>query len=518
MAQGFGETVEGHIEPGIIVDHYPGSDNGAKINAAVSSLHAAGGRCRLILTRAGIISTAPNLPVGCELHVEAEQTLTTSWTIVHHGVTIDFHGQAVTFTGKGPAFDIGKPSSITDSGTANTSATEKSLTWVDGPLFDNFDTGDQVCLHDNGCFNIASIDSARTMTLTLAPRDKKNVRFAGLMVPENAIGNNPTTYPVVIRNLILLLGEGGNGDAIRSTFTSNITFANIRVKGAFTWCYESRGSLSAKIYDLACSSSGISFNSYTAGGFTSGSNSNGIFGADVVSNLEGAAISFQSSSSNIAYRLRLEGNFGVNAWEDVNGANNACYGCYFERNGNGTASSSTILIRQSNNALIDSAIILDSGSTFNNGGNAIQISGLTPGVEIRDVTINGHSSSFGSAIACFGGGGAILIGNTYQGSYSRGVLNGCSSSPYIDTAGNFGITGLLQTSNGNLAGTCSMHAATSCTFHLGRGYSSSPICITTIQNATAIAGSCVVSGSTVTIHAARANSFKWGAVIIGNPN
>lgn len=76
---------------------------------------------------------------------------------------------------------------------------------------------------------------------------------------------------------------------------------------------------------------------------------------------------------------------------------------------------------------------------------------------------------------------------------------------------------LTQTTTGNIAGTCNMSASTSCTFSITAGYGSTPICIVTPQGATAIAGACSFSGTTVTITAASSNSLTWGALLIGNP-
>jgi hypothetical protein len=76
-----------------------------------------------------------------------------------------------------------------------------------------------------------------------------------------------------------------------------------------------------------------------------------------------------------------------------------------------------------------------------------------------------------------------------------------------------------QNSASNTGGTCSMSTSTSCTITISHTYTT-PVCIATVQSAT-LTGSatgCTVSGTTVTINAAVANSLTWGAFVFGNPN
>lgn len=79
---------------------------------------------------------------------------------------------------------------------------------------------------------------------------------------------------------------------------------------------------------------------------------------------------------------------------------------------------------------------------------------------------------------------------------------------------------LNQNATGNYGGSCAMSAATSCTFSISAAYSSAPICVATQQSATLTGGAvgCTVSGTTVTITSAVANSETWAAVLFGNPN
>jgi hypothetical protein len=79
-------------------------------------------------------------------------------------------------------------------------------------------------------------------------------------------------------------------------------------------------------------------------------------------------------------------------------------------------------------------------------------------------------------------------------------------------------THINQPSSNNHAGTCTMSSSTSCTWTLASAYTSTPICVASVQGVTAIAVACSVSGTAVTITAASSNSQTWGAVLVGNPN
>ena len=88
----------------------------------------------------------------------------------------------------------------------------------------------------------------------------------------------------------------------------------------------------------------------------------------------------------------------------------------------------------------------------------------------------------------------------------------------LDSSGDLSIFHLDQMAAKNFAGTCSMSSSTSCTWTLAGSYTGAPICIAVAQGITPIAAACSVSGTTVTVTAASANSLTWGAMVIGNPN
>ena len=78
---------------------------------------------------------------------------------------------------------------------------------------------------------------------------------------------------------------------------------------------------------------------------------------------------------------------------------------------------------------------------------------------------------------------------------------------------------LNQTAASATGGSCAMVAGTSCTITVGHTYTT-PLCIATQQSGTltGAAVGCTVSGTTVTVTAAVANSETWAALVFGNPN
>jgi hypothetical protein len=80
------------------------------------------------------------------------------------------------------------------------------------------------------------------------------------------------------------------------------------------------------------------------------------------------------------------------------------------------------------------------------------------------------------------------------------------------------VSAIQQIAVSTIGGTCSMAATTSCTITIGTTYTT-PVCIATQQSATLTGGAvgCTVSGTTVTITSAVANSETWGAFVFGNP-
>jgi hypothetical protein len=133
-------------------------------------------------------------------------------------------------------------------------------------------------------------------------------------------------------------------------------------------------------------------------------------------------------------------------------------------------------------------------------------------------TANGVAAWINVAAGEPGAWAGVPLGDA-DGLISPSQLSGTTGSGNVVLAANPALSGHLnQTATGNLAGTCSMHEGSSCTFTLNASFASTPICIVTIQSTTAISGGCTVSERKVTITAAETNSATWGAVLIGNPN
>jgi hypothetical protein len=102
--------------------------------------------------------------------------------------------------------------------------------------------------------------------------------------------------------------------------------------------------------------------------------------------------------------------------------------------------------------------------------------------------------------------------------YSATFSNFRAGSLAYSSNGPLSLGGQLnQTTPGTLGNTCTMTGGTSCTLTIANAYQS-PVCLVTVQGVTPIAGSCNVSGTTVTITALSPNSLSWGALVFGNPN
>jgi len=150
------------------------------------------------------------------------------------------------------------------------------------------------------------------------------------------------------------------------------------------------------------------------------------------------------------------------------------------------------------------------------GGKAVGVS--TTYVNLAKATVQFGTNSTPASLTATGNNTILQA----QGSYAeQGVLTNSSG---VRMAGwgskGFEVDGQFNQGAANtFAGTCTMSNGTSCSPPtLGNAYTSSPVCIATAQGATAIAGACSVSGTTVTITAASTNSLTWGYMLVGNPN
>lgn len=175
------------------------------------------------------------------------------------------------------------------------------------------------------------------------------------------------------------------------------------------------------------------------------------------------------------------------------------------------------------------------GSTLNNStvGNTQPLTlqnGTTPanGTSVSQA-FQAINSSFAFKSAGIITGTLVSDTNTAEaGSLSFSIINAGSQVTALTLsgtgnaviAGTASATAFGQVAASNTAGTCSMATLTSsCTITIAHTYTT-PVCIATQQSGTLTGGSvgCTVSGTTITITAATANSETWGAWVFGNPN
>ena len=148
-------------------------------------------------------------------------------------------------------------------------------------------------------------------------------------------------------------------------------------------------------------------------------------------------------------------------------------------------------------------------------------------VEAGQVYVN---DALGNITAEFSDLGALMLGANSDVSGSI-ILNGSgatgASTITVSADGTtvgfdqaVAATEIDQNAAKNFAGTCMMSTSTACTFTAAATFNSTPICIASVQSTTLTGGasSCALSGTTVTITAAVANSLTWAATLIGNPN
>lgn len=117
------------------------------------------------------------------------------------------------------------------------------------------------------------------------------------------------------------------------------------------------------------------------------------------------------------------------------------------------------------------------------------------------ITNCSHVYFLGENGACSGVSNEIGIG--LSATQEILVTPGKVNMPAVASVG----TGRAITASGL---TCTMAAGTTCTITVPTG---SVNCVVSVQGATAIAGSCSVSGTTLTVHAASSNSAVWEAIV-----
>jgi len=321
-------------------DQFPGADVGAKINAAVA---ASGGIPVKIIASPGIISTSPNLPMGFSLSfLPGTYTLSTTWYLRHRGVSVDFGGARISFSGDAalPAIVIGKSLSST----VNTNGTAVARTA--GDFFTEYDPGDQIAIN-GAMYNIASITDASNLILTATAGVQAGVASAGYLNPERAFGSYNS--PVRLHNLTLVYTGAGTTavDGVRLDFVTGteLSHLSLMIFPATGAALHLRGALSSRISDLNIYSSGRSLilDRLVAGGVDTGSNRNAFYGGSFINN--GVAgnesmIIDHASTHNLFSSLNFEGNYGrYTIYIQGISNSNIFRDCVWESNGDGNAAS-----------------------------------------------------------------------------------------------------------------------------------------------------------------------------------
>lgn len=112
----------------------------------------------------------------------------------------------------------------------------------------------------------------------------------------------------------------------------------------------------------------------------------------------------------------------------------------------------------------------------------------------------------------------------FPGCYvNDGQTNVISQGAQLNLSHSLSAAGLLQPSANTYSGSCTMNSTTSCTFAMSgtrlNNYLSFPsVDHSSSPPAPAISATCTLSGKTVIIRAATANSLTWDCLLIGNPN
>ncbi len=416
---------------------FSGGDQGAKINAAIAYAVTNNLPCHIALSTAGTISTAPNVLLGCALDIYAPQTIATTWTVYHHGTSIDFHGYLMTGnTGSAPVIDIGKASALAGTaGTVNTSGT--AVTWVSGPTFADLDLGDQISIAGN-IFNIASINSPTSITLTASAGTNSGAVYVAILDAENFIPNNHTPQPPTIKNFVVAAGTS-TGDAIRNTFSSNVSIQSAKIFGAFANGYEARGAMTAYVPDLSCSGcvDGIFLDSYTFASTTIGSNANIFIKPNLVSSQSagGSTIITVGSSGNQFIGARIEGNLNTTVINEGGGRNTYQFADY-ERNGTGSGSAYEIDSYSSGNTFIGPAQV----QSYNTLLMAMYTGTVNNTVENLQFNCTGTSCV---ALSFVGTANGRAINNTFTAGIFNPPATGIEDSSNNYTVNNFTAVGTL---------------------------------------------------------------------------
>jgi hypothetical protein len=400
----------------VSTEDFDGADIGAKINQAVAS-----GATAIRVSKVGAISTSPNLPVGTVIDfVPGVYTISTTWSMSHHGVIYNFNGAVFRTSVTGPVFDIGKLSAVTP-GTVNTSGT--AVTWVSGPKLNDFDIGDNIII--NGVvYNIDSINSATSITLANSAGTQTGVAYSGIMNPQNSVNNSSNNTSVMIRD-VNISHASGTGVGVRGSFAFNLVLENVNTNLYFDTGIDLLGCIGSQV-NVSSQASPITVNSYTAAGYATGSNGSTIT-ASVQGIISGTRALYIGNSGVVnLYDCRLEGNGSTYGLEIDAASRIIVTGSYFENNGNGTANAADIYVHNSSTFIeLNSGQITTVGPASNNGGAAILLD-ATSEMLLMNYYINGNNNSYEYGIKTSSGTAVQQLNNTIIGCTS---LFGTVTSP-----------------------------------------------------------------------------------------
>ena len=283
----------------------------------------------------------------------------------------------------------------------------------------------------------------------------------------------------------------------------------------------------------------------------------GIYNSDTVSSFGNSQIGKLAAASSQSFGTVVGGNFIQNKVQGVGSSGTGtvtAFGIFGDANSinqSGTGTVSTAYIGGYSNRVATSLANVSGGSTiwgFDNEldgsvGNVVEIYGSSNTSHTSQVaTCLGASDSYiggmintatGSGNFGIFGANATVTNRNCVGVYGYNITPAADNTMYygISSAAELQITAghaalsvhLDQTAAGKFGNKCAMSAATTCTFSIAASYTGTPLCVTSIDAASAVPATanvakCSVSGTTVTITAGSSNSLTWDAILIGNPN
>ena len=382
----------------VSAEDFDGADIGAKINQAVAS-----GARRIRVNTTGAISTSPNLPMGSVIDfAPGVYTISTTWSMSHHSVIYNFNGAVFRSSVTGPVFDIAKLATITP-GTVNTSGT--AVTWVSGPLFSDFDIGDMIIINNNE-YNIDAINSDTSITLTgVGAPVLSGVAYSAIMNPQNPVNNSANNTGVIINN-VNVSHAANTGVGIRASFAFNLILENVNTNLYYDVGIQIRGCIGAQL-NVSSQACPITINSFTAAGFSTGSNY-----SEITASIQGIisgdrAILIGNSGVVLVKGLRIEGNGSQYGLELLNAGRVTLLNIYAEGNGNATNTAADIALISSTQIDIIGGQITTVGASYNAGGSAIYVDALSQ-VSLRNLYLAGNNNSYNYGVRLLSGATASL--------------------------------------------------------------------------------------------------------------